>query len=87
MNLKPMVHMASLVQAMAGLTLCCVGASAIAQSSVHEQLNTVIARYGKVDEKSMTNPAVKAIFSKDGFAQELQAYPVGKLADGFVWKR
>jgi len=86
MNLKPMVRMASLVHALSAAALAGMAAGAAAQTSVHEQLNTVIAKYAKVDEKSMTNPAVKAIFAKDGFAQELEAYPVGKLADGFVWK-
>ena len=86
MNFKPMVRLATLVHALSAAALLGTAASAVAQSSVHDQLNTVIAKYRKVDEKSMTNPAVKAIFAKDGFAQELEAYPVGKLADGFVWK-
>jgi ABC-type sugar transport system substrate-binding protein len=86
MNLKPKVRMATLVHVLSGAALASAGAAAMAQASVHDQLNTVIAKYAKVDEKSMTNPAVKTIFAKDGFAQELEAYPVGKLAEGYVWK-
>jgi ABC-type sugar transport system substrate-binding protein len=62
------------------------GTAAMAETSVHDQLNGVISKYSKVDGKSMTNARVKEIFTKDGLSEELAAYPVGKLAEGFVWK-
>jgi ABC-type sugar transport system substrate-binding protein len=62
------------------------GTAAIAETSVHDQLNGVISKYSKVNGKAMTNARVKEIFTKDGLSEELAAYPVGKLADGFVWK-
>lgn len=86
MDSKPMACLHSIVRTLPALALAVSGAAAMAQTSVHDQLNDVIAKYAKVDGKSMTNPAVKEIFTKDGFGEELSAYPVGKLADGFVWK-
>lgn len=70
----------------ASLVLVAAGTPAIAETSVHDQLNGVISKYSKVDGKAMTNARVKEIFTKDGLFEELAAYPVGKLADGFVWK-
>jgi ABC-type sugar transport system substrate-binding protein len=75
-----------LVRALPAIALAASGAAASAETSVHDQLNGVIAKYAKVDGKSMTNPRVKEIFTKDGLSEELAAYPMGKLADGFVWK-
>lgn len=70
--------------AFAGAALAAGGA--LAQESVHDRINTVIKKYAGVDGRAMTNKGIKAIFEKDGFAEELEAYPVGALAEGFVWK-
>lgn len=86
MNCKPRACMATLVRALSTAALLASASASFAQDSVHDLLNTVIGKYAKVDGKAMTNPAVKAIFTKDGLIEELQAYPVGKLTDGFVWK-
>jgi ABC-type sugar transport system substrate-binding protein len=61
-------------------------ASAHAQQAVHDQLNTVIEKYKGVTGKTMTNPDVKKLFEKDGFADYLADYPTGELAQGFKWK-
>jgi len=85
-KLTPMMNMATLARALPVAVLTLAASAAMAQSTVHDQLNAVIEKYRTVDETSMTNPAVKSIFAKDGFAMELEAYPVGELAEGFVWK-
>lgn len=72
--------------AIAAASIALVSSTASAQESVHDQLNAVIAQYADVTAKTMTNPDVKKLFAKDGFADYLADYPVGKLADGFVWK-
>lgn len=79
-------RMGPLVRALPAVALAVSAAAASAQTSVHDHLNSVISKYSKVDGKTMTNARVKEIFTKDGLAEELQAYPVGKLAEGFVWK-
>lgn len=49
-------------------------------------LNGLIGTYAKTAQESMSNKSVKALFEKDGFRDYLDAYPIGGLADGFVWK-
>ncbi len=72
------------------LALCSAAAMAspaLAQdSSVHDQLNELINKYANAAKESMSNPDVAGLYEKDGFADYLEAYPLGELAGGFVWK-
>ncbi|HYD05499.1 MAG TPA: sugar ABC transporter substrate-binding protein [Reyranella sp.] len=72
------------------LALCSAAAMAspaLAQdSSVHDQLNELINKYSSAAKETMGNADVAALYDKDGFADYLEAYPLGKLAGGFVWK-
>lgn len=57
-----------------------------ADSSVHDQLNVLIAKYSAEAQEGLSNTEVAELFEADGFADYLAVYPVGELADGFVWK-
>ena len=56
------------------------------EESVHKVLNDLIGNYAKAARSGMSNESIKALFDKDGFADYLDAYPVGELAGGFVWE-
>lgn len=81
-----------LLKSSAGLALLSalqmtVPVSAFAESgSVHDVLNGLIRKFHDEAKASMSNTEVKALFEKDGFGDYLDAYPVGDLAGGFVWK-
>lgn len=81
-----------LLKSSAGLALLSalqmtVPVSAFAESgSVHDVLNGLIRKFHDEAKASMSNAEVKALFEKDGFGDYLDAYPVGDLAGGFVWK-
>ncbi|UVC08537.1 sugar ABC transporter substrate-binding protein [Rhizobium sp. TH2] len=53
---------------------------------VHDVLNGLIASYSKSAQEGISNKSVGELFEKDGFRDYLDAYPVGGLAEGFVWK-
>lgn len=53
---------------------------------VHDTLNGLIAKYSDQAKAGMSNKSVAELFEKDGFRDYLDVYPVGELAEGFVWK-
>jgi ribose transport system substrate-binding protein len=53
---------------------------------VHDTLNGLIAKYSEQAKQEMSNKSVSELFEKDGFRDYLDVYPVGELAEGFVWK-
>ncbi|TPJ30235.1 sugar ABC transporter substrate-binding protein [Mesorhizobium sp. B2-7-2] len=61
-------------------------ARAAAEESVHSVINALIKKYSDEARAGMSNGDVSALFEKDGFRDYLDAYPVGDLAGGFVWK-
>lgn len=55
-------------------------------ASVHDTLNKLIGKYSEAARAGMSNGSISTLFKKDGFRDYLDAYPVGDLAGGFVWK-
>jgi len=60
--------------------------AAAEDSSVHEVLNGLIGKYSDAARTGMSNDDVSNLFGRDGFRDYLDAYPVGDLAGGFIWK-
>ena len=60
--------------------------SAAQAEGVHDTLNGLITKYGEQAKQGMSNKSVADLFEKDGFRDYLDVYPVGELAEGFVWK-
>lgn len=54
-------------------------------SSVHAHINSLIAQNAQ-SKKALTNPQINKLFKSQGFRWYLDAYPVKKLSDDFVWK-
>lgn len=61
-------------------------APAHAEASIHDHLNSLIAKYSTEAQEGFSNPEIAKLFDSDGFADYLAVYPVGELADGFVWE-
>ena len=79
-----------LLQGVAALSVAsAIGSSAALAEShapgVHTVLNELIVKYAASAE-GMTNESIKKLYDRDGFVDYLEAYPVGDLVDGFVWK-
>lgn len=53
--------------------------------SVHAHINSLIAKYSK-PKSSFANPEIKRLFKNQGFRWYLDAYPVKKLSEDFVWE-
>ncbi len=70
----------------ASLSLAMPSSAQAEEKSVHDVLNGLISTYAGAARDGMTNGSVEALFEKDGFRDYLDAYPVGDLAGGFVWK-
>lgn len=61
-------------------------AQSAAAEGVHDVLNGLIKTYSDAAKAGMSNASVAALFEQDGFRDYLDVYPVGGLADGFVWE-
>jgi len=61
-------------------------AAAQEQPPIHDYLNELIGQVSEQTAETMTNPEVAELFEQDGFIDYLEAYPVGQLANGFVWE-
>lgn len=83
---RNLLQRASALVLASALTGLMPGHAVAEDASVHDTLNKLIGKYSEAARAGMSNGSISTLFEKDGFRDYLDAYPVGDLASGFVWK-